>query len=327
MNIDKLAIRFFFLVSLLFGTVLYYKYDHYFSYEDIEISIIDGKHQVGEVIGFACNSVHAKNGKWTMGDGSDPLLGDRVNHIYKFPGTFKVGLSFAGDCHIERYVKVLPIKVAVDSSLFPRFRSPRIAYVDIPVSFTDYTKGAKTWQWRFGESYGVDSRKKSDNYTYRTTGIKQVTLIVNDKLEFAGKCTITILPAPKDIIEPIILPEKEMPKPEPIITSLMPTAPPLPKVKQVYRAKDLSKEHLEELFKLISEEKEKASVLYPYTFGVLNIPIRVNDKRISLAAFCEKIKGRKIKIEQLQIMKNKETNCVTFIKLTYKRLRGKLIYL
>lgn len=326
MNIDKLPIRFFLLVSLLFGSVLYYKYDHYFSCDGIEINIIDGRHQVGEVIGFSCNSVHAKNGEWTMGDGSDCLLGDRVNHIYKFPGTFKVGLSFGRDCHIERYVKVLPIKMAVDSALFPKFKSPKIAYVDVPVNFSDYTKGAKTWQWRFGESYGVDSKKRSDSYTFRTTGIKQVTLIVNDKVEFAGKRTITILPAPKEVIEPIILPEKEMPKPEPINTSLMPSAPPLPKVKQVYQAKELSKEHLEELFKLISEGKEEPSILFPYTFGVLSIPIRVNDKRISLADFCEKIKGKNIKIEGLEIMTNKETHCVTFIKLNYKRLRGGLVY-
>jgi len=327
MNLDKLLIRFFILSSLLFGSVLYYKYDHYFSCDAIEINIIDSRYQVGEVIGFSCNSEHAKNGIWNMGDGSSPLEGDRVNHIYNNQGTFKVSLNLGQECYIEQQVKVKPIKVIVDSSFFPVFKPPKIAYVDVPVRFTDYTKGATSWQWRFGESYGIDSRKKSDTYTFRTTGVKQVTLIVNDKVEFAGKTTITILPAPKEIIEPIILPEEELPVPEPIHTSVMPSAPPLPNVKQIYKVKKLTNEHLEELLKLISEEKEEPSVLYPFTCGVLSMPVRVNDKRISLAEFCDKIKGKKIKFEELEIMTNEETNCVTFIKVRYKRRRAGLMYL
>ena len=327
MKIDRLLIRFFILLSILFGAVLYYKYDNYFSCDNIEITIIGDKHRVGEVIGFSCNSVHARDGRWAMGDESDYLYGDRINHIYKYPGTYKVDLNFGGDCHIEKYIKIVPIKVKVDSALFPRFSSPKIAYVDVPVDFKDHTKGAKTWQWRFGESYGIDSKKRSVSYTYRTTGVKQITLIVNDKVEFAGKSTITILPAPKEEIEPIILPKKEVPKPKPILTSTMPVAPPLPKIKQVYKAKDIDNKQLEELLMLISEEKVEPKVLYPYTFGVLDIPVRANEKRISLAEFCKKIKGRKIKVKELEIMKNKETNCITFIKITYKRLRGGLIYI
>jgi len=46
-----------------------------------------------------------------------------------------------------------------------------------------------------------------------------------------------------------------------------------------------------------------------------------------LAEFCDKIKGKKIKFEELEIMTNEETNCVTFIKVRYKRRRAGLMYL
>ncbi len=324
---DIAIIKLFAAISIISLVVIFFKYSKYYSCDNIQINTISNKYQEGEVVAFNCDFLQAGEYIWDFGDGSPVQYGSMVNHIYQSSGRFLLTLRVDNVCFKEEYITINHIKDEREFNLYPVFTIPEIAYIDEPFTVTDRTKDGEKWEWRFGESFGIDAETKTAEYTYRTTGVKQITLVVNGRYEFAGKKTITVLPAPEKEIKPLVILEPEEEEPLPIDTSFAPVSPSLTKVKYEYVAEVLTNEVLSEILMLISEGKKTVNDLIPYTCGDVEIPVRVNELRTRLDKFCAKIKGKKIKIVELEILKNEKTNCVTFIKITYKQSRfGGLFY-
>jgi len=70
---------------------------------------------------------------------------------------------------------------------------------------------------------------------------------------------------------------------------------------------------------LVSEKEATAKDFEEYLCGELDLSILVNKKRTTFLELCEKIKGRKIIIKELELYR-KENNCINKIILKYNRV-------
>ena len=55
-----------------------------------------------------------------------------------------------------------------------------------------------------------------------------------------------------------------------------------------------------------------------YLCDNLQLPMTAKGKRTTFVEFCEKIKGKSIKIKELEIFRNKKNNCIEYITVQYK---------
>lgn len=134
-----------------------------------------------ELITFSDTTKKSSDWIWDFGDGSDVSYLSKAGHFYEKEGTYVVKLKVDNSCTVEQVINVLPFEEKFNGPV-PNFSCPKTVFKGSPVTFTDLTAGAKSWEWMFGESIengNFESTKSNPSYTYTSTGIKKVKLAVN----------------------------------------------------------------------------------------------------------------------------------------------------
>ncbi len=277
----------------------------------------------GHIVSFKDQSPQAAGREWAFGDGSPPAAGEEVLHVFKHPGEYRVTLQVDGGCSVRKQVVVRKREPAVPSSRYPDFSMPPTARVGEPVRFTDNTAGAKEWQWSFGETMQVDARTKEPTYVFQSSGVKTVMLIVNGKERYAAKKRITVFARPVE--EPkfdLDLPERAELKQEKVGDTIsiaeVPLAPPLKPVPQ-NRTPELSRMQLEDYLLQVAEEQRAPETLIPFCCEGFNTRVRADGEEKSLRVLLQDIQGKKVSIENLEVLKQRETGCIDLIKVDYNR--------
>jgi gliding motility-associated-like protein len=121
------------------------------------------------------------NAIWSFGDGTTGTGCSPVNHCYRAPGNYSVGVSMTdtagckASASILNYIHVYPFPQA-DFTF-----SPKPADILNPqISFFDLSTGATGWSWSFGDLAGATSNLQNPQYTYPDTGCYEVILVVNN---------------------------------------------------------------------------------------------------------------------------------------------------
>lgn len=285
----------------------------------------------GELIQFTDKTNGGQSWVWNFGDGTDKAVERNPLHVYKMPGEYIVKLVVNDRCTIEKKIAIRPFFKPVDSLLFPNIIAPLAAKMGTPVQFTNTTSAATSWNWRFGESNALsDDRSKSPVYVFRTPGFKVVSLYINGNTELVAQHKIFI--SPEDIRADMIPPMEFMGKIKPVKPTVVyvkddsvkvteiPETPSLTAVKP--KAPAVTETQLKEILLRISEQKNSIEDLMPYCCRNYGLPVRANGKSTMLEIFCNKIRGKKVVIKDVETMVNDQTGCIEQINISYKIKKG-----
>ncbi|WP_339887620.1 PKD domain-containing protein [uncultured Flavobacterium sp.] len=268
----------------------------------------------GELLTFSDNSDNSYAWRWYFGDGSDISYKSKVTHVFKKSGIYKVKLLINNSCVLEKNIKISPRSLAVvEKKLDVDFFVPSKVYQGQKIKFSDKTENGTTWEWRFGETDVVDSKKKNPTYAYKTAGVKTVSIVVNgDKKNVKFKDIVVVMPEVKKTIKRIKVNNKVENVPE-VVVEVLET----PKVEVI---KAINEVELTELIYIISEGKLSYES-FKNNFCLDKLPlVQVNDvaKYISLKEFYDLVVDKKIKIKEVKI--NKEKNkCIVLVLVYYKQ--------
>ncbi len=313
---DRSVILFFIITIFVTATVFAYKYVNYVPCEIIDFEINAKNYRVGEIIRFKDNTNGVLKRRWSFGDSSKFKLDISPFHTYKKPGKYVVSLTVNDKCEAVKTIIIEDKAFILDSTKLANFTIPASIKVGEVLSVKDKTKGANKWEWRFGETADINSTKKNPQYTYKSSGLKTITLIVNGDTRYATRKKIEVLPL-KD-------------KPDVPIRRRIRDEPPPTRIKY---APENAEEAPEKEFKapyikdsdfkskLIAVSKRKASAkdFSEYLCGNLQLPMTVKGRTTTFIEFCDKIKGKNIKIKEFEIFRNKKNNCIEYITIKYSK--------
>lgn len=157
--------------------------------------------EVGELIIFSDVSQNAHSWRWYFGDNSQISFRSKVGHIFMKEGDYLIRLIVNNECSIEKLVTIVSKKSAVDNSKMPVFSVASHVLEGEKIDFEDRTEGAKSWEWRFGESGKVDSFDEKCSYMFTSPGVKSISLIVNNDYKHVTVKEIFVVPKKEEKIK------------------------------------------------------------------------------------------------------------------------------
>ncbi|MHA7059436.1 PKD domain-containing protein [Aquimarina sp. M1] len=315
-HLDKSVILFFIITILVTATVFAFKYVNYTPCMIVDFSFKDTEFRVDESIEFEDNTVGALEWKWDFGDSTAIDTRRNPYHTYKQPGAYNVSLIVNGKCPKIKKITVLEKKEVLDPLKKAKFKilTPKIR-VGEKLKVEDNTLNAKTWEWNFEDALGATSKEKDPEYIYSTSGRKTITLIVNGELKYATTQTIEVLPKKEEKIirdETVVRDVSSIPI-DPIGADPIADDP-----KDKFKAPFITEKSFKAKLILVSAKKASAKDFNDYLCKNLDLPIIVNRKRTTFIEFCEKIKGKGIKIKELELTRE-ENNCIKNIVVDYRK--------
>ncbi|WP_339702527.1 PKD domain-containing protein [uncultured Marixanthomonas sp.] len=318
-HLDKTVLLFFVIAILGFSSLFAYKY---YSLEDcpmVQFKNESKDYRVGSLIRFTDYTAGAESWEWHFDDSTDVRTERNPYHTFSKPGKYDVKLTVNGSCETIKTITIEEKAFILDSTKLPVFTAPKQIMVGKKIIAVDSTKGANTWEWRFGETASVNSYEKKAEYTYKESGLKTISLVVNGDLKHIGKRKIKVLPRPEDkerierisSADPLDSDIKYKPDIE-----VIKDAPEGQKKKKVpyISERDFAQKLVD-----ISEEKITSEALKRYICGNLNMPVIVNKKKEDLLVFCQKISGKKITVKDVQIHRDEESKCITNILINVNK--------
>jgi len=336
-RIDRNISLLFLLTIVTSASVLAYRYANYKPCSIVDFKSAAKNYRVDEIIRFKDYSQNVEVREWDFGDSTETSADATPFHVYKSPGKYTVRLVVNGNCDSEQIVSIQEKAFVLDSTKLASFKAPKFTKVGKLIKLEDLTADATQWEWRFGETAEVNSTLKDPTYIYRTPGIKTITLVTNGDARYASRVKIQVLAdkittdVPQRKIEKskeavsIIKYEPEVipVQPPPSIKSAPDPAPvaatPTPPEKKPEVIKSISKAEFEKLLIQVTKKKASSKDFEKHLCGNLSAPAIVKSKKTTFSSFCKKISGKNITIKNLQLYKNKKTNCIEYIKLDYKK--------
>lgn len=333
-TIDKNILFIFFGVIAVTTAVIIFKITNHNPCDIVNFDVNANQYRVGEIIRFKDFSKNATTHKWNFGDSSTARYDINPFHTYTKPGKYEVTLIVNGKCEYSKKLTIKRKKSTIDSTRIANFEIPNTIKVGELLIAKDLTKGASSWEWRFGETSEVNSTYKEPTYAYTTPGLKTVTLVVNGDPRYSTQKQINVLPA---IVIEKIQPKKVERTPESQSASselprapkqtFIPNAPPVENAaseesstKKKKNKPSISRSAFAKKLIEVSEEKATAQDFQKYLCGGnLQTNTSAKGKKTTFIEFCEKIKGKKIKIKSLELFKNKQTNCIEYISVDYSK--------
>lgn len=325
-EIDKNILFIMFGVIVLSLTIFGYKAINHSPCDIVNFDTTANSYRVGEIIRFKDFSEDAQEYDWDFGDSTTHRNIVNPFHTYTKPGKYTITLTVNNKCEFSKELVIQKNKPTIDSTRIAKFKIPNTIKVGELLSAKDFTKNATSWEWRFGETSEVNSTYKDPTYSYKTAGLKTVTLIVNGDPRYSSQQQISVLPSitaakitprkttrtPRQVaVNTINLPDA--PRSTPPVNSAPPTIE-LPKTPSISRGAFAKK------IIMVSEEKASANDFKKYLCnGNLQTNTSAKGKKTTFIEFCEKIKGKKIKIKSLELFKNKRTNCIEYISIDYSK--------
>lgn len=288
------------------------------------------QYRVGEIIRFKDYTENVTERQWSFGDSTDNRYTQDPFHTYTNPGTYTVQLLVNGKCESAKEIVIKEKLDIIDSTRIAKFEIPNTIKVGELLHARDFTKKATSWEWRFGETSEINSTFQNPTYVYKTEGLKTVTLIVNGDPRYSIQKKITVLPE-KEIPSPVVATNNKtirqtnrdresLIKYDPVINSAPPGGEPAkPVVVAKPEVKQISRSAFAKKVISVGEEKATANDFKTYLCGNLQVTTMAKGKKITFLEFCEKIKGKKLKIKSLELFKNEKTKCIEYISIDYSK--------
>ncbi|PAM94547.1 PKD domain-containing protein [Flavobacterium sp. IR1] len=336
-NID-IRVVFFFVIMLSLGIIIFIlQLFNHVDCEDAKFYIFADHYQTEESVEFYDKTPNANSWKWDFGDGTDTDVRMHTFHVYKKPGEYIVTLTINGNCVHNRVLKIKD-KYAEDVMGTPKIIVPRTITVGQPAYFKSTSEEARTWEWAFGENKGIDETSSNAVYTFSTPGEKTITLVINGNFSTVAKKVIYVHPKvikktnPLDVMsyeyekkaEAFALPRGPVKK-DPL-EEMLQYVPVAPKTKtekdsvsNAKKAPKISEDQFEILLLKVAEGSKVKDDFAEFLCDDLEAPVVKNDADlITFSQLCAAIKGKKIKIESIRLNKDKQSNCVKGLDISYK---------
>lgn len=281
-----------------------------------------GKHtsfSTGEVITFKAATTAADNSglTWDFGDSTATTSGLQVYHAFTKAGTYMVTLSH-GKCTWHQ--EVIIINALADNTpapaadLYPTIDGPEEVLAGRPVTFTNSTSNARTWQWQLLQRGAEVHSGRAVTYTFSSPGERILSLIINGDSSKMVTKHIMVFPAQSNHQVPDFTPmpfpeENKTPEPTPV-----PAAPEKPKVPSV------SDDEFKFMLSQVVDKQKNASDFSAYLCENINARVLLNDKDTdTFSHFCSRIRGkRRFKIEVVNLIKD-QNGCVKEIRVRYDK--------
>lgn len=331
---DKIIITMI-ILSLVALMVTAFRYKHYEPCLAFNVKAKAEYYRTGEPIRFETDARQAQDFRWEFGDNETSRTNiPSVVHTYQAPGEYTITLTVNGRCSEYKTIYITRAPRLENPLLLPTFICPQSAEVGKPVTFTDTTAGARSWEWRFGETAVVDATASTASYVYKTPGLKTIALVINNNAKQMAICKVFVNEAaaarPKDNNNRrnrqqgniIVIPAK------PSTPTLNEQANEQPAMKEPPRpmGTSISKQELEGKLRMVASNFFKAEGFTPFLCNNLNIPVSLNGQEITFVEFCNKLSAlkseKKIKELNVQQIKSHETNCIISLNVSMKLKKG-----
>ncbi|WP_025739934.1 PKD domain-containing protein [Aquimarina pacifica] len=318
-HIDKSIVLFFVITMLVTATVFAFKFVNHKPCEIVDFEANSKNYRAGDIIRFKDNTLGAIKRKWDFGDSSKVDLGAAPFHTFEKPGEYTVRLLVNDRCEGEKTIVIKEKAFVLDSTRIANFDLPASIKVGDTLRLKDKTKEAVKWEWRFGETAEINSKKKNPTYVYESTGLKTITLVVNGDPRYGIKKKIEVLPSKKV--------KKKTPKRNRVqsveATSVIKYAPSEviinDRPKEEFRAPDIKDSAFKAKLMDVSKKKASAKDFSAYLCDNLQMPMTAKNKKMTFLDFCNKIKGKSLVIKEIEIFRNKKNNCIEYITVQYTR--------
>ena len=275
-----------------------------------------------DLIIFSDKSKSSNSWRWNFGDSTQLSFRSKVAHSFEKEGEYIVQLIVNNKCHVEKLVTILPRTYSVDKKLLPKFNLPVHILQGENLEVIDNTDGAKSWEWRFGETNKVDSFDKNASYSYETAGEKVVSLVVNGDYKHVGIKKIFVVPK-KEETEKTERYKSDVPwNPFKNVKDAPTEEEKIIEVKKIVRGpeiKDTDNDRLIEILNLVREDKITYDNFSKY-FCIYYLPVVIyKDNEISsLKELYDAVKKNNVKIKQVRITKDAD-DCIKAITILDKK--------
>lgn len=315
--------------------IITYKAFHIVPCVDFNITPYSQNYFTGEGIKFSSDIRSYKELDWSFGDGTNSKsTSATVYHIFKNAGDYTITLTVNKTCKQYINISISDAPLIVDSTKIPRFTFPNSATVGVTERFQDHTKDAVQWAWRFGETASIDATSPNPSYTFKTPGLKTVSLMINNDTSRVGIVKIFVNPASSTASnhdmgssyrgdpQIVVVPSRPDTRPldslrnkPPADSANLPPVPNvftqhLPNVSSINKAPDINRAQLEGMLRQIPDNSLPENYFAKYMKDIKNTEVNLNGHPTTFDDFYNKLKGLKksSKIKTLNVQMVKDQN-------------------
>lgn len=333
-----LKIVLFFVLFLLLSIV--YFLVQFFNRVDCDTAkfyVLSEHFQSQESVEFYDKTENANTWLWDFGDGSEFDTRQHTFHIYKQSGKYIVSLTLNGVCIHTKEVTISD-NHSVNKSEMPTIFASKIITVGQPTYFRGIKDGGRTWEWSFGENNGIDDTTQNPVYIFTKAGEKIITLVANGNFNSVARIAVYVHPKEIKKINPLDVasyeyekePEKfSLPKGKVQKDPLEDMLQYIPVASRTEAKKDstktdkkapkISEDQFEILLLKVAEGSKVKDDFEEFLCGNYEMPVVKNgEDLLTFEQFCDNIKGKKIRIDAIRLNKDKMTNCVKGLNISYK---------
>ncbi|WP_019668321.1 PKD domain-containing protein [Eudoraea adriatica] len=332
-HLDRNVFIFFIVVFLLAAGSFSFRYANYEPCDEIMFSYDINDLRAGKVIQFEDKSEGAKKWEWDFGDGTGIKSQREQLHVFDKAGDYNVRLVVNNKCERIETVHVKPEIILLDSTKFPVFNLAKSIRVGQKLIVTDETENASSWEWRFGESANIDASTKTAEYIYEEPGLKTVSLIVNEDLDYISKKKINVIPSKDSQKRPIEISTEPRRKGLDLPRAPKSTKFNLPKApkgsgSQEGTEKDkvttnpsLSDQNLKTKLQMISKGQMAPEAFAEFFCSDPNPLVVANGRNYTFRSLCDDVKGKNIAIETIKVYRAIDMNCIKSFNIDYKEAK------
>jgi hypothetical protein len=324
----------FFLVAVIYFLV---QFNNRVDCDAARFYVLSEHFQNNESVEFYDKTTNADSWLWDFGDKSESDARQHTFHVYKRPGRYVVSLTINGSCIHTKEI-VITDNSSVNREEMPTIIASQSIIVGRPTYFKGMKQGGKTWEWSFGENGGVDDTSQNPVYTFEKAGEKIITLVANGNFKSIARLAVYVHPKevkktnPLDVASYVYEKEPDrfsLPKGKVQKDPLEDMLQYIPVASRVEAKKDsikvdkkapkISEDQFEILLLKVAEGSKVKDDFEEYLCGNFEIPVVKNgEDLLTFDQLCEIIKGKTIRIDALRLNKDKKTNGVKGLSITYK---------
>ncbi len=320
-----------FLVFFLIGfTLLSFKINSTVDCADVGFEVISNAYSTEDLIEFKSTDTSGVEWRWEFDDNSPPEYRSDVVHQFTEPGKYTVSLRMNDQCLATKDIAIVKRKKLIDPGLIPNIILPKFVRVGDEVEFVNDSKFAKSWQWSFGETTGIDGNGKKEKYTYKQPGEKTILLVVNEDRRHEAKQRITVLPAIRERkkrnttrrTDPIenVLRQRIIDKP--IAETENEEKEQKKKEEEKINRIEVSEDELHQFFVSYSNRRIDDTAIRNY-FCYSNIPVfNKTGDRFSVSQFFNEIRDVKLELNGIKMVRDKKTGCIKSMTVDMRTKKG-----
>lgn len=319
-HLDSKVVYFLLLVITVGFAASAFRYYENIPCEGLSISLENRPYFTGELISFKDMTNGADEWEWSFGDSTDIKIGKEVLHKFNNAGKYTVSLLVNGVCEAERSITVVKEKIVSPETIY--FIAPKHVAVGESFKVSDTTSTSKSWEWRFDDDISQVATGRQATHFYEEPGTKTIRLIVNgsDHVSFQ---TIEVYEK-----EEVIAPVKPIKRPDRPFDWGIKIAPDSLKQKNaslgVNDTPKISEQEFTNQLTLLAAGEVSTENFIKYFCNGLREPITTNRKNVkTFLDLSQDIKGRKIQVESIELIRVPGENCIENFAINYKR-KGKL---